>query len=105
MQHAIVVNELTFTWPDGHSVLDGLTFAVGPGRTGLIGDNGSGKSTLLRLLAGDLPPTRGTIQVAGTVGYLRQDLTLDAALPVDEVLGVARARRALRAIEAGEGTD
>jgi ATPase subunit of ABC transporter with duplicated ATPase domains len=105
MQYAIVVNDLTFAWPDGQALFDGLTFAVGPGRTGLVGSNGSGKSTLLRLVSGDLPPGRGSVQIEGSLGYLRQDLTLDANLPVDEVLGIAAARRALTAIEAGHGTD
>ena len=101
MSYAIVVDDLHFSWPDGGVLFDGLSFTVGPGRTALIGVNGSGKSTLLRLIAGELSPSGGSVRVAGRVGYLRQDLTLDAALPVDEVLGIARARRALRAIEHG----
>jgi ATPase subunit of ABC transporter with duplicated ATPase domains len=104
MSHAIVVDDLRFAWPDGHVLFDGLSFVVGPGRTGLVGANGSGKSALLRLLAGELVPAGGSVQVAGSLGHLRQDLTLDAHLPVDEVLGVARARRALLAIERGEAT-
>src|SRR5215213_8469452 len=56
---------------------------------------------MLRPSAGELSPSGGSVRVAGRVGYLRQDLTLDAARPVDEVLGIARARRALRAIEHG----
>jgi ABC-type multidrug transport system ATPase subunit len=102
MPQAIAVEDLGFAWPDGQVVFAGLSFAVGPGRSGLIGANGSGKSTLLRLLAGELAPTRGTVQVTGSLAYLRQDLTLAADLPVEEVLGIARARRALRAIERGE---
>jgi ATPase subunit of ABC transporter with duplicated ATPase domains len=101
MSHAIVVDDLHFSWPDGATVFDGLSFAVGPGRTALIGGNGSGKSTLLRLIAGELRPSGGSVRIDGRPGYLRQDLTLDAALAVDEVLGIARARRALRAIERG----
>jgi ABC-type hemin transport system ATPase subunit len=31
----------------GLVLFDGLGFAVGPGRSGLVGANGSGKSTLL----------------------------------------------------------
>jgi ATPase subunit of ABC transporter with duplicated ATPase domains len=102
MPQAIAVEDLGFAWPDGQVVFDGLSFAVGPGRSGLIGANGSGKTTLLRLLAGELAPARGTVQVTGSLGYLRQDLTLAADLAVEEVLGIARARRALRAIERGE---
>jgi ATPase subunit of ABC transporter with duplicated ATPase domains len=102
MSHAIVVDDLHFSWPDGGPLFDGLSFTVGPGRTALIGTNGSGKSTLLRLIAGELVPSAGSVRVAGSLGHLRQDLSLDAARPVDAVLGIARARRALRAIEQGE---
>jgi ATPase subunit of ABC transporter with duplicated ATPase domains len=101
MSFAIVVDDLHFSWPDGRTLFDGLSFTVGSGRTALVGANGSGKSTLLRLIAGELGPSGGSVRVAGRLGYLRQDLTLDATLPVDEVLGIARARRALRAIEGG----
>jgi ATPase subunit of ABC transporter with duplicated ATPase domains len=104
MSQAIVVDDLQFAWPDGEVVFERLSFVVGPGRTGLIGANGSGKSTLLRLLAGELAPTGGSVRVAGSLGHLPQDLTLDAGLPVDEVLGIARARRALQAIERGQAT-
>ncbi|NUT36394.1 MAG: ABC-F family ATP-binding cassette domain-containing protein [Hamadaea sp.] len=99
---AVVVQNLGFAWPDGGVVFDDLSFAVGAGRTGLIGLNGSGKSTLLRLITGALRPARGGVHVAGTLGHLRQDLTLDADLRVDEVLGIAVVRRALDAIERGE---
>jgi ATPase subunit of ABC transporter with duplicated ATPase domains len=102
MSHAIVVNELRFAWPEGDLLFDGLSFTVGPGRTGLVGVNGSGKSTLFRLLTGELTPQAGSIRIEGRVAYLRQDLTLDASLPVDEVLGIAGVRRALAAIERGE---
>jgi ATPase subunit of ABC transporter with duplicated ATPase domains len=102
MSHAIVVDDLHFSWPDGGILFDGLSFTVGPGRTALIGVNGSGKSALLRLIAGKLVPSSGSVRVTGRLGYMPQDLTLDAALPIDEVLGIAQARWALRAIEQGE---
>ncbi|HEU4811392.1 MAG TPA: ATP-binding cassette domain-containing protein [Nocardioides sp.] len=90
-----------FAWPDGTRVVDGLDLLVGPGRTGLVGVNGSGKSTLLRLVAGTLRPATGHVQVAGEVGYLPQDITLDTAQPVAEFLGIAAVRSAVRALEAG----
>ncbi|MFI6120592.1 ABC-F family ATP-binding cassette domain-containing protein [Streptomyces sp. NPDC051064] len=96
---------LSFAWPDGSEVFDDFQLAVGPGRTGLIGLNGCGKSTLLRLIAGELTPTAGHIGTAGDIGYLPQDLVLDVALRVDEVLGVATTRAALHAIEAGDARE
>ncbi|KPC83178.1 ABC-F family ATP-binding cassette domain-containing protein [Streptomyces sp. NRRL S-4] len=98
----VLCSSLSFAWQDGSTVFDGFQLAVGPGRTGLIGLNGCGKSTLLRLIAGELAPTAGHIETDGDIGYLPQDLVLDTALRVDEVLGVASARAALLAIEAGD---
>ena len=37
---------------------------------GIIGVNGAGKSTLMRTIAGILPPTKGRVQVQGTVSTL-----------------------------------
>ncbi|NBM17373.1 ABC-F family ATP-binding cassette domain-containing protein [Streptomyces sp. GC420] len=98
----ITCSSLSFTWPDGTTVLDGLELAVGPGRTGLIGLNGSGKSTLLKLVAGRLTPTGGTVKVVGETGYLPQNVVLDTGMRVDAALGIAGTRAALHAIEAGD---
>jgi ATPase subunit of ABC transporter with duplicated ATPase domains len=99
---SVVASDLTFTWPDGTGVFDGLDLTVGPGRTGLVGANGSGKSTLLRLLVGELTPARGSITASGTLGYLPQTITLQHDRRVDEVLGIAAVRTALSAIESGD---
>ncbi|MFD0271023.1 ABC-F family ATP-binding cassette domain-containing protein [Streptomyces sp. NPDC127106] len=101
----ITCSTLSFEWPDGTAVFDGLQLAVGPGRTGLIGRNGSGKSTLLKLIAGELSPSDGQLSVAGSLGYLPQNVTLDTSLRVDEALGIRAARAALHAIEAGEASE
>lgn len=48
---SLTCSALSFQWPDGTTVFDGLSLSIGRGRTGLVGTNGAGKSTLLRLLA------------------------------------------------------
>ncbi len=99
---AITFHDLRVEWPDGTSPFAGLDAQIPPGRSALVGDNGAGKTTLFRLIAGDLAPARGSVTVSGSVGWLRQDLTLQTATPVDEHLGIAEVRRAIRAVESGD---
>ena len=99
---SVVLTGVSFAWPDGTAVLDGITAAFGSGRTGLVGPNGTGKSTLLRLVVGELAPTRGTVAVEGHVGYLPQHLVLRTGASVADLLGVRAKVDALRAIESGD---
>ncbi|WP_319430372.1 ABC-F family ATP-binding cassette domain-containing protein [Mycobacterium sp. RTGN5] len=102
---AITLIDLDFVWPDGTVALDNLNATLSTGRTGLVGANGSGKSTLLRLIAGRLTPTGGRIVAGGDVAYLPQTLTLDVALSIADVLGVAAKLAALSAIESGTAAE
>ena len=46
--------------------LDGTSFEIGAGRiVGLIGPNGAGKTTMLQLLATQMHPTIGVVEVLG----------------------------------------
>ncbi|MEU8487446.1 ATP-binding cassette domain-containing protein [Streptomyces sp. NPDC048641] len=99
---SLTCSALSFQWQDGTPVFDGLSLTVGRGRTGLVGTNGTGKSTLLRLLAGQLAPSQGSVTVGGSLAYLPQNITLDTALRVDQALGIAERRAAVRAIENGD---
>ncbi len=95
-----VLNHVSFTIQEGESV-------------GLLGENGAGKTTTLRILAGFLPPTSGTVQVAGhdavfdglelrrCIGYLPENVPLYPNMRVEEYLryrarlkGVARRQAA-----------
>ena len=51
---------------NGVPVVSDVSFALRRGRlTGLIGPNGAGKSTTLAMLAGTLPATAGSVELAG----------------------------------------
>ncbi|CAL8967526.1 Energy-dependent translational throttle protein EttA [Tessaracoccus sp. O5.2] len=60
---------------DDRTLLDRLTWSIGPGdRIGLVGVNGAGKTTLLDLLSGDRSPQGGKVRRGKTLrlGYLSQ---------------------------------
>lgn len=61
----INVSHLTRVY-GGYRAVDDVSFTARPGLvTGFLGPNGAGKSTTMRVLAGVIPPTYGTVQVAG----------------------------------------
>ena len=98
----VVCAGLSFAWPDGTRVLNGLDLTVDAGRTAIVGRNGSGKSTLLHLIAELLTPTAGTVRTGGTVALLPQQLPLAADRTVADLVGIAAQVAAVRAITAGD---
>lgn len=79
-------------------VLREISFTLAPGRrAGIVGANGSGKSTLLRIIAGELRPDSGSVQVypAESVAYLPQ-------YPADELHFSLRAALLRGAGQVGE---
>lgn len=99
---AVVLDDVTYSWPDGTPALSGVSSSFGARRTGLVGRNGSGKSTLLRLIAGDLVPDTGHIIRTGATAWLPQRLTLETSRPVADAQDVGDTLRSLRAIESGD---
>jgi ABC-2 type transport system ATP-binding protein len=93
-----------------------VSFRLPPGRiVGLVGSDGAGKTTLLRMIAGMLPPSSGTVAVAGLdvvversgvrelIGYMPQRFGLYQDLSVAEnldffmdIYGIAGAERERR---------
>lgn len=81
-------------------------------RIALVGPNGSGKTTLLRLIAGEIPPTEGSVRIGSNVriGYVPQEqetLGVDAnATPLEIIrhLDIPSRARFQSALEAFPGT-
>jgi ATPase subunit of ABC transporter with duplicated ATPase domains len=71
----IAVSNLTKFYGE-QTLFEGVSLQMNPGGCyGVVGANGSGKSTFLRLLAGQEPPSDGTIAIPkrARVGVLSQD--------------------------------
>lgn len=89
---AVAVSALTVRFGELVAV-DSVSFEVPPGEVyGLLGPNGAGKTTTIRVLTTLLPPTSGRTLVFGldvrrnsmavrqSIGYVPQQLGIDAAL-------------------------
>jgi ABC-2 type transport system ATP-binding protein len=76
--------------------LSGVDLRVGPGEVhGILGPKGAGKSTLLRVLAGELGPSAGSVEVARDCVLVTGDdggSPIEAQLSVDTRLRIALAR-------------
>lgn len=77
----------------------GVSFSVADGEIlGILGPNGAGKTTTIRMITGFLPPTTGSVTVAGTdllsdpvaarrkLGYLPENVALYTEMRVREYL-------------------
>ncbi|PND33710.1 hypothetical protein C1I89_14770 [Achromobacter pulmonis] len=89
---------------EGRTILHPLRMAVGAGRmVGVIGHNGSGKSTLGKILARQVRPSAGSLQVLGQcaeaigargfarlVAYLPQQIPPAVGMTVRELVAMGR---------------
>ncbi|MGB3413789.1 MAG: ATP-binding cassette domain-containing protein, partial [Microbacteriaceae bacterium] len=104
-QPHITLNALSFHWPDGSPVFSELSAQFSPGRTGLIGLNGIGKSTLLKIIAGEISPNSGVVNISAPPKYLSQTLHLEAGANIGSLLGIRDILDALHRILGGTGQE
>lgn len=107
--HTLELRELSFAFPDGHTLFSGLNLSIHRGeRIGIRGASGAGKSTLFNLMLGFFPPTSGQVLIDGRrlttanrsewhrlVGYVPQEIFIMEGTLADNIaLGHAQADRA-----------
>ncbi len=76
-------------WYGNVVAVNDVSMTLLPGVTGLLGPNGAGKTTLLHMMAGFLPPSRGTLGVSGRPTWRNPDIY--------RVLGLVSEREAAHA--------
>ncbi|MFC4592630.1 ABC-F family ATP-binding cassette domain-containing protein [Sphingobium tyrosinilyticum] len=101
---SIILSRLSWSAPDGTSVLSDLDFRFTSERIGLVGRNGVGKSTLLALISGRLKPGGGSVQLNGKVAELRQTVQVNPGETIADLFGVRDAVALLVKAERGEAT-
>lgn len=75
---AIEVQSVSFSYPDGTTPLENVSFRVPTGSvTALIGPNGVGKTTLLEVIAGQKQAGEGHVRLDSEIGYMRQNPGFD----------------------------
>jgi ABC-2 type transport system ATP-binding protein len=108
----IDVQELTKNYAS-HRAISDISFKVDAGEVlGFLGPNGAGKTTTMRIITGYMPPTSGTVTIAGydvfrqsiearkRVGYLPESVPLYPEMSVKgyldfmaKIKGIARQQR------------
>lgn len=101
MSAFVSLSGLSWSTPDNTPLFTDLDLVFGPERTGIVGRNGTGKSTLLHLIAGDLLPSAGKVQVSGSVAMVRQEALEHPDDTVADLLGLRIALDLLDRAEAG----
>jgi ATPase subunit of ABC transporter with duplicated ATPase domains len=97
----ILIHEMSFNLPTGHTIFNKLRLALAKQKIGLVGKNGIGKSTLIKLIAGELHPLSGSIHIEGTLDQVPQNPSISSELTVAGILGYEEKLNALHRIKQG----
>ncbi|WP_419419206.1 ABC-F family ATP-binding cassette domain-containing protein [Legionella sp. D16C41] len=99
---AIIAHHLSYSFTTAKSPIDDAFLTFTQTRYGIVGDNGVGKTTLLKLLAHQLKPEQGFIEIFGSVDYFPQINTdyLGKEIVAD-LLGISDKLNALERIAQG----
>ncbi len=99
MELAIEMKDLTKQYP-GREALKAVSFSVKKGSIhGFLGPNGAGKSTTMKILSGLIPPTSGTFNIHGRIGFLPEHPPVYPQMSVRDYLSFVYEIHALKKCE------
>ncbi|KAJ6976843.1 ABC transporter C family member 10-like [Populus alba x Populus x berolinensis] len=89
VNHSVLIKSADFSWEENSSkpTLRNVSLKIMPGeKVAVCGEVGSGKSTLLAAILGEVPHTKGTIQVYGRIAYVSQTAWIQTGTIQESIL-------------------
>jgi len=81
----ININNMSFNYENSETILKDINFGIfGNDRIAIVGPNGAGKTTFIRLLIGELPPTKGSININKNLGIAKYVQHFADLLPMNK---------------------
>ena len=100
------LHHVSYTHPNKDLLFDNINLTINAhNKIALIGNNGSGKSTLLRIVAGELKPSSGHIDVVSRPYYIPQIFGQYNHLTIAQALKIELKLTAFQAILNGSVTE
>ncbi|MCS4304893.1 ABC-F family ATP-binding cassette domain-containing protein [Chryseobacterium sp. BIGb0232] len=99
----ILLQNISFGFPGGDLLFNHINLTV-PSHTksALVGSNGMGKSTMLKIIANEIQPLEGSINIQGEIFYVPQMFGNFNHLTIAECLNIDQKLFALEKITSGE---
>ncbi|PRA95386.1 ABC transporter ATP-binding protein [Chryseobacterium sp. MYb7] len=99
----ILLQNISFGFPGGNLLFNHINLTIQSSiKSALVGSNGMGKSTLLKIIAGEIQPLNGSINIQGDIFYVPQMFGNCNHLTIAECLKIDQKLNALQKITNGE---
>lgn len=99
----ILLQNISFGFPGGNLLFNHINLTIpSSSKSALVGSNGMGKSTLLKIIANEIQPLEGTVNIQGEIFYVPQMFGNFNHLTIAECLNIDQKLFALEKITAGE---